>query len=38
MAHGRRCLNVYGRRVLMDRLPRPGWSVAAAAENLQPCR
>ena len=30
MAHGRRCLNVYGRQVLVERIVHRGWSVTAA--------
>ena len=38
MAHGRPRLNVYGRQLLVDRVLRQGWSVAAAAEALQVSR
>jgi transposase len=30
VAHGRRCLNVYGRQVLVERIVHRGWSVTAA--------
>ena len=38
MAHGRRCLNGYGRRVLVERIVQQGWSVTAAAEAQQVSR
>ena len=38
MAHGRRCLNAYGRRVLVERIVQHGWPVTAAAEAQQVSR
>ena len=38
MAHGRRCLNAYGRQVLVERIVHRGWSVTAAAEAQQVSR